>query len=125
MTPTSGRLLLWTPRVLGILLSMFIGIFALDAFGQGAPILSELRGFVIHLIPAVVLLGLVLASFRRQWIAGTAFIGLAVYYAATMSKGRLDWILTISGPMLVVGALFLWSWYRGVASKENGAGHPI
>jgi hypothetical protein len=41
-----------------------------------------------------------------------AFIGLAAVYAATMSKGRLDWMITISGPLFVVGALFLWSWFR-------------
>jgi hypothetical protein len=41
-----------------------------------------------------------------------AFIGLAIVYAVTMSKGRLDWMLTISGPLLVVGALFLWSWFQ-------------
>jgi hypothetical protein len=40
------------------------------------------------------------------------FIGLAVAYAVMMSKGRLDWMLTISGPLLVVGALFGWSWFR-------------
>ena len=115
METTSDRLLLWSPRILGILVSLFIGMFALDAFGQGTPILPALRDFIVHLIPAVVLLGLVLASFRRQWIGGVAFIGLAVVYAVTMAKGRLDWMLTISGPLFVVGALFLLSWYRRIA----------
>jgi hypothetical protein len=90
-------------------------MFALDAFGEGKPIPATLRDFTIHLIPAFVLLGLVLASFRRQWIGGVACIGLAVVYAVTMSRGRLDWMLTISGPLLVVGALFLVSWYRRIA----------
>ena len=112
MATTSGRLLLWSPRVLGILVSIFIGMFALDAFGEGKPFLRALPDFIIHLIPAVVLLGLVVVSFRRQWIGAAAFIGLGLVYAVTMSKGRLDWMLTISGPLLVVGALFLWSWFQ-------------
>ena len=33
-TATSGRLLLWSPRMLGVLVSLFIGIFALTAVGQ-------------------------------------------------------------------------------------------
>ena len=118
-TTTSGRLLLWSPRILGILVSLFIGIFALDAFGRGTPTLPALRDFIVHLIPAFVLLGLVLASFRRPWIGGVAFIGLAVVYAVTMSRGRLDWMLTISGPLLVVGALFLWSWYHRTAVGQS------
>lgn len=110
MTTTSGRLLLWSPRILGILVSMFIGMFALDAFSQGKSVPAALSDFVIHLIPALVLFGLVLVSFRRQRIGAVSFIALAAVYAVTMSKGRLDWMLTISGPLLVVGALFLWSW---------------
>jgi hypothetical protein len=112
MATTSGRLLLWSPRILGILVSAFIGVFALDAFSEGKPFLLALPDFLIHLIPAFVLAGLVAASFRRPWIGAVAFIGLAVAYAVTMSKGRLDWMLTISGPLVVVGALFVWSWLR-------------
>lgn len=112
MATTSNRLLLWSPRILGILVSTFIGMFALDAFSAGKPFLLALPDFIIHLIPAFVLLGLVVASFRRQWIGAVAFIGLAVVYAVTMSKSRVDWMLTISGPLLVVGALFLWSWFQ-------------
>ena len=117
---TSGRWLLWSPRILGILVSLFIGMFALDAFSEGKPWLQALPDFVVHLIPALVLLGIVAASFRRQWIGAVAFIGLAVVYAATMSKGRLDWMLTISGPLLVVGVLFLWSWFQ--RSSVEGPG---
>ena len=121
METTSGRLLLWTPRVLGILVSLFIGMFALDAFGEGKPLLQAVPDFLIHLIPAFVLLGIVLASFRRPWIGAMGFIGLAVVYAATMSRGRLDWMLAISGPLLVVGALFLWS--NSGHARRPGAEH--
>ena len=46
------------------------------------------------------------------WIGAIAFIGLSVLYALTVSNGRLDWMLTISGPLLLVGALFSWNWLR-------------
>ena len=35
MVTTSGRQLLWSPRILGVVVSLFIGLFALDAFSQG------------------------------------------------------------------------------------------
>jgi len=110
MAATSGRLLLWTPRILGILVSAFIGLFALDAFSDGRSFFEALPDFFIHLIPAFVLLALVGLSWRRQWIGGVAFMGLAALYALTMANGHLDWMLVISGPLLVVGALYLWSW---------------
>jgi hypothetical protein len=112
MAITTASLLLWSPRIVGILVSLFIGMFALDAFSEGKPFFQALPDFFIHLIPAFVLLAIVGASFRWPWIGAITFIGLAALYAVTMSNGRLDWMLTISGPLLVVGALFLWSWFR-------------
>jgi hypothetical protein len=36
-----------------------------------------------------------------------------------MAPGRLDWIVAISGPLAVVGALFLASW--AYHTKTNGS----
>ena len=38
MTKAACRLLLWTTRVLGILVALFIGMFALDVFTEGRPL---------------------------------------------------------------------------------------
>lgn len=112
MGTTSRRLLLWSARTLGILVSVLTGVFALDAFSQGAPFFEALPEFLVHLIPSAVLLAVVGASWRWQWIGGIVFIGLAVLYAATMARGHFDWVLVISVPLMVVGSLFLWSWRR-------------
>ena len=108
----SQPVLRWSPRIAGILVSLFIGMFALDAFSEEKPFFKELADFFIHLIPAFVLLTSVGASCRWPWIGAMTVIGLAAFYAVTMSNDRLDWMLAISGPLLVVGALFLWSWSR-------------
>jgi hypothetical protein len=110
MTTTFARLLLWSPRVLGLLSVLFIGMFALDAFGEDKPLAAAVADFGIHLIPALGLAAIVAASFRWPLAGGIGFIALAVVYAA--SAPRLDWILLISGPLAVVGALFVWSWAR-------------
>jgi len=109
MTRTSARVLLWSPRILGILMCLFLSLFALDAFSEGQPFSESLSAFAIHLVPALLLLAIVAISWRREWIGGIGSIGLAAAYVA-IARGRLDWILVISGPLLVVGACFLWSW---------------
>jgi hypothetical protein len=109
MTTTSARLLLWSPRVLGILACVFISLFALDAFNGDQTLLEALPAFAIHVAPGVLLLAVVAASWRWEWLGGVVFIGLAVAYV-TIARDRLDWILVISGPLLIVGTLFLWSW---------------
>ena len=115
MSTTSG-LLLWSPRVLGILVSLFLGLFALDSFSEGRPFVESLGAFAIHVAPAVLLLAVVAISWRWPWVGAVTFIGLAAAYT-TMVR-RLDWILLISGPLLVVGALFLWSWWYYPASRS-------
>jgi hypothetical protein len=109
MTTTSAGVLPWAPRVLGILVGILLSLFALDAFDDGKPFVQAFLDFVIHLAPATLVLVIVAVSWQREWIGGTAFVALAVAYA-TIVANRLEWILVISGPLFIVGLLFLWSW---------------
>jgi len=114
MTKTSGRLLLWSPRILGILICLFLSIFALDAFGEGKTLLQGLRDFAIHVSPMAALLIVVFVSWRWEWVGGTAFValGLAHVWWAGLVRHRPEWIPPIAGPLLVVGGLFWLSWRR-------------
>ena len=105
----SGRLLRWAPRVLGALTCLFLGLFALDVFNEQKTFVEALPAFAIHVAPAVILCAIVVASWNREWIAGTVFTVLGLAYIG-LTRGHLDWVLLISGPLLAVGALFLLSW---------------
>jgi hypothetical protein len=107
MTRSPATWLVWLPRVLGIAAALFIGMFALDAFSEGKPLLQALADFAMHLIPAAIVLGVVALAWRYPWVGAVVFIGLGVAYA--MSVRRLDWIAVIAGPLWAVGLLFLWS----------------
>ncbi len=107
-----ASLLVWSPRVLGILVCLFLSIFALDAVSEQKTFLEGLRDFLVHLRPMLVLLGIVALSWRWEWIGGAAFTGLAVLYAywAYFVKGHPAWIPIVGGPLLVAGVLFFLSW---------------
>jgi hypothetical protein len=114
MTGRWDALLLWSPRVLGILVCLFLGMFALDAFGSGKTFLSSLPDFLVHIMPVAILAGFLALSWRWKWVGGVVFTALAVAYAyfVGMRQGHAEWILPIAGPLLLVGALFLASWLR-------------
>jgi hypothetical protein len=97
---------------------IFLGLFALDAFGPGKPVVQALTDFAIHLAPAAAVLAIVALSWHRQWIGGIAFVLLAVAYALIV-RFRFDWIVAISGPLLTVGLLFLWSWRHHQQLRAN------
>jgi hypothetical protein len=109
MTSSARKMLLWSPRILGILVALFLAVFALDAFAEGKGLVEALPDLLIHVAPALVLLLVVAVSWRREWVGGVVFTAVAVAYSVT-TLHRLDWILVIAGPLLLVGSLFLLSW---------------
>lgn len=113
MNPTAGRVLYWTPRGLCILFALFLSLFALDVFGEGLGFWKTVLALLIHLTP-VYLVAIVLAvAWRREWVGAILFFGLALCYPALMRRGPWDWYLVISGPLVLLGVLFLLNWtYR-------------
>ena len=108
MSNTGTMLLLWVPRAAGLAMSMFLALFALDAF-NGAPVFAALQAFAIHLVPSVVVLAIVAVSWRMPLFGAVAFAVLAAGYA-TMVGWRLDWVALIGGPLAALAALFFFSW---------------
>jgi hypothetical protein len=99
----------WSPRVLAALAAAFLGLFALDALNGNQPD-AGLAGFLVHLTPAAIVLVAVALAWSRPWIGALLFAGFAIGYAFIVR--RLDWILVISGPLLIVAAAFALSgWY--------------
>jgi hypothetical protein len=110
MNASASALVKWSARILGIVVVLFIGAFSLDAIDEGLP------AWLIHSIPASVMLAAVAFAWRWEWIGAVVFIGLASYYAGI--AGRWDWILVISGPLAVAGLLYWLSWRRLIAVRS-------
>jgi hypothetical protein len=89
----------------------FLSLFAMDAFGGGKSFVAAVPDFALHITPILILLVIVALSWRWEWIGGIVFVGLGLGYAY-MARFHVSWIATISGPLFVVGGLFLWSWAR-------------
>lgn len=51
------NIILWSPRILGIAIALFLAVFALDAFGPGRSIQASILEFLVHIIPSLCLLG--------------------------------------------------------------------
>ncbi|CAN5535148.1 hypothetical protein BH23ACI1_BH23ACI1_29080 [soil metagenome] len=100
MDVTTAQVVLWAPRLAGILLAAFLAVFALD----GA-----------HLAPALMVLAIVAVAWRAEWFGAAAFLAVALGYAL-MVNWRLDWMAVISGPLVVVSVLFLASWRQRLAA---------
>ena len=101
MNETTLRFLYWAPRVLGILLAVFVSVFALDVFGEGYGFWSTVLALVMHLIPTALIVLALVIGWRWEWIGGILFIALGVFYVF-MTGGSFGWLtsaLTLSSPV--------------------------
>jgi hypothetical protein len=119
MTKSSASLLVWGPRILGILVCLFLSVFALDAFGGGTTFIQALPEFAVHIAPMLVLLGVVCVSWRWEWVGAIVFTSLAVGYLF-FARGHVSWTLVIAGPLFLVGLLFFWSWFHHDELRRGG-----
>ncbi len=105
----------WTPRFLSIAFILFLSLFSLDVFEPGVSLGQALLGLLIHNIPTLLLLAILIISWRHEIVGGIAFIlaGLAYIIMLLMNPFEwymLSWALIISGPAFLVGILFLINW---------------
>lgn len=90
MQRRSRRLVVWGPRILGILVCLFLSLFALDALGNGKTLRDSIPDAALHLAPALLLVALLVASWRWAWVGGFGFIAAAggyAYVARTTFRG--------------------------------------
>jgi hypothetical protein len=103
------KFLFWAPRLLSMAFAVFISLFALDVFSEESGAKNILVALAIHLIPTAVAVLFTALSWRRPWIGALTFTAAGIYYLSTNMR-HPSWIVTISGPLFVIGALFFADW---------------
>jgi len=110
MSHPAARLLFWSPRILAILFVVFLGLFATDTFNQGHSFWYSVLAFCIHLIPALIATAVLIVAWRWELTGAALFSLAAALYAFRVLPRHMNWAMTISGPLLLIGALFLANW---------------
>lgn len=110
---TMNRILFWSPRILMILFIGFISLFALDSFDGDKPLSDKIGIFFVSLTPSVLLIVLLIISWRREWVGGIAFLLLAIgYIIMAWEKFPISVYFMISGPLFIISALFWVNWMK-------------
>ena len=114
MSESLRLFLFWAPRGLTILFILFLGLFALDVFGEGHGFWGTLVALFMHLIPNMVVLVVLVLAWRWEWIGAVLFAGLGIFYIVwAWGKFHISAYLVISGPLFLVAVLFWVGWmYR-------------
>jgi hypothetical protein len=113
------QMLYWAPRALCIVFAALISLLALDVFEEHAGFWDTSLALLMHLIPTFLMIGVLVLSWRREWIGGVLFIVLGVLYVVS-AWGRFPFgtYLVVSGPLMLIGILFLLNW------RQRAGAHP-
>jgi hypothetical protein len=123
----NNKLLFWTPRILGIMFILFLMMFSLDVFESGLTLWQIVVGLFMHNIPALLLLIVLIISWKHEIVGGIVFILAGLFYVLMLTMDSkfewymLSWAITIAGPAFLVGILFLMNWRkkRNLRHKTN------
>ena len=119
MSATTKRVLFWTPRALCILFAMFISTFALDVFRDSEGLLVTSIALLMHLVPTLLIIGVLLIAWRQEWIGAIAFGGLAWIYLAKSPNLHTLWdYAAIPAPLIALSVLFLINWKYHAALRD-------
>jgi len=100
--------LIWIPRIITILFILFLSLFALDAFSGDSPLLQKLTGFLIHMIPSLILAVTLIFTWKIPVAGGCILLltGLLFTFAFHTYRSFSTFML-ISFPLAVAGILFI------------------
>ena len=111
MAVIAARALFWTPRVLCIAFAIFLSMFALDVFNEGYTFGQALVALMIHLIPTAIIVAVLIIAWRWEWVGAALFTVAGLWYLIS-NRAHPNWIVTISGPLFLIAALFLANWFK-------------
>lgn len=112
MNKSQRAFLFWTPRILGILFTLFISLFSLDVFEMGGGFWVILGGLLIHNIPSLILIAALVIGWRWEWVAALGFLAFPFWLLVIGFSGEwMVWLFFVGIPVLV-GVLFLLGWIK-------------
>ncbi len=100
--------LYFIPRLLGILLSLFLIIFAFSNLSLDEGWWKLISGFVVRLAPSIITLGLLFLAHFFAIFGGFMYVMIGISYIYQVGLDRpLSWYLVIPIPFFIIGTLFI------------------
>lgn len=123
-----SKFVYWTPRIISILLILFLAMFSLDVFGNNYGFWETILALLMHNIPVFILIALLIIAWKHELVGAIAFFAAGTFYVLTiiinMLKAPFEWYmlsysLIIAGPAFFIGILFFLGWKRKKKDKRN------
>lgn len=117
-----ARVVYLIPRIAGIIIAVFISLFALDVFEMGGTIWQKIGGFIIHAAPALIF-GLVMFFAWKRPLVGAIVFGLGALFFlwnfVIENDFGLSNFLIFAFPLAIISVLFYINWKWKLSAKST------
>jgi hypothetical protein len=115
-----NKYLYWAPRILAILLILFMMLFSLDVFQSGLTGWQIAIGLFMHNLPSLILAIVLLISWKYEIVGGIVFVLASILYVVlyTVGSSHEPWYIALSAsstlgvPGFLIGIMFLVGWFK-------------
>jgi hypothetical protein len=114
-----SKFVYWTPRILSIIFIAFLALMSLDVFDMGLGFWQTLGGLFMHNIPVLILLIILIISWKYEMVGGIAFILAGIFYIFFAVSRNVDnlamalaWSVQIAGMAFIIGGFFIANWMK-------------
>jgi len=103
-----------------IAFTLFVGLFAFDTFAEPIPFWQAFGGFLIHLLPAYLIVVLLVLAWRWEWIGTVGAIVFGVAYVV-LTRGEEHWsaYVVLITPLAIIGLLFFIGWRMRTSERPH------
>lgn len=119
---STKNMIVWTPRILSILLMILMFMMSFDVFESEDVWYRILGGFLIHNIPVFILAFALTVSWKHPLVGAFIFIAAGIFYAIfILIRGGFEMIsavLSLGLPAIVIGVLFGLTHYKHYLKSE-------
>lgn len=109
---TIDRVAVVAPRALGLATAGYFVLFMFDSIVFELPLPDVILITALGLTPVLIVLMLVLLAWHKPLAGGLGFLITSTLYSSMTVRLRQDWTVAFSGPLIVAGLAFLWTWQR-------------
>ncbi|MFC1598054.1 hypothetical protein ACFL2M_00795 [Patescibacteria group bacterium] len=106
---TAHSVLHWAPRVLAILFTAFVSMFALDVFQGDHGFWEVFVALFMHLIPTFILIAATLLAWRWRYLGALLFFSIGIAYILLVWGGQMSisTIMIMTGPAFTTAILLV------------------
>lgn len=124
MNQAFKKLLYFSPRVLSLMMVVFLMLFSLDVFKITTTTQDLVVGLVIHNLPALLLLITSIIAWKYELFGTVVFyIGAIIYGFMVFTNQlnflmQLNWFLSLATPLVFIGTLYLLNYLLLTRKKD-------